>query len=162
MARHPTLLYCLHAVYINNVSKGFAVLFSSPKGSRSSLCFPISRQAEIPPFPNHSAMAPPTATDAQPLLSEPPKASLFDPKYTQRVIDTIGPRANPRLREIMVSLIRHMHDFVRETELTLEELLAGLEVVIAAGKMSDGGRNEVLMLCDVLGLEKCVFPSWCF
>ena len=56
-------------------------------------------------------------------------AEEFDPDFTQAVIDTIGPDANPRLRQIMPSLIRHVHDFVRENRITTTEWMAALELV---------------------------------
>lgn len=61
---------------------------------------------------------------------EPSQASpRYDPTFTDRVIAATGPNANPRLAQIMPSLIRHLHDFARESHLTVAEWAAGVEFV---------------------------------
>jgi len=77
----------------------------------------------------------------------------FDPLFTQHVIDSIGPKTSPRVRKLMSSLIRHVHDFARENELTVDEWMEGVQLMNWAGKMSDDKRNEGQLVCDVLGLE---------
>lgn len=79
--------------------------------------------------------------------------SKFDPSFTQHVVDSIGPKCTPRMREVMSCLIRHVHDFARETELTVDEWMQGVELLNQAGKMSDDKRNEGQLVCDVIGLE---------
>jgi len=79
--------------------------------------------------------------------------SRFDPNFTQHVIEAIGPKTTPRMRQVMGSLIRHIHDFARENELTIDEWMAGVEMINWAGKMSDNKRNEGQLMCDVIGLE---------
>jgi hypothetical protein len=64
------------------------------------------------------------------------------------------------MREVMPALIRHLHDFAREVELTVDEWAAGVSLVNWAGQMSTDRRNEGQLLCDVLGLESYV--SMCF
>lgn len=49
--------------------------------------------------------------------------------YTDRVIKSIGPKTDARLKEVMASLIRHVHDFAREVDLTFDEWMAGVEMV---------------------------------
>lgn len=49
--------------------------------------------------------------------------------YTEQVIKSIGPKTDARLKEVMISLIRHVHDFAREVDLTFDEWMAGLEMV---------------------------------
>ena len=65
----------------------------------------------------------------------------------------MGPNTSPRVREVMTALIRHMHDFAREVNLTTEEYLAACDFMVRAGHMSDDKRNEVVLLTDVFGLE---------
>ena len=79
--------------------------------------------------------------------------SRFDSTFTQHVIEAMGPKTTPRMRQVMGSLIRHIHDFARETELTVDEWMAGVEMINWAGKMSDNKRNEGQLMCDVIGLE---------
>lgn len=52
-----------------------------------------------------------------------------DPNFTENVIAAMGPKTSPRMREVMTSLIRHLHDFARETNLTVSEWMAGVELV---------------------------------
>jgi catechol 1,2-dioxygenase len=80
----------------------------------------------------------------------------MDSDFTQRVIDAMGPKTTPRVREIMGPLIQHIHDFAREVELTWDEWMAGVNIINEAGKMSDEKRNEGQLVCDVLGLESLV------
>lgn len=60
----------------------------------------------------------------------------YDPRFTDSVIAATGRDANPRLKEIMPSLIRHMHDFAREVDLTVAEWMAGVEMVSASEPLS--------------------------
>ncbi len=80
-------------------------------------------------------------------------ASRFDPDFTQKVVDAMGPKTSPRMRQLMTSLIRHVHDFARENELTVDEWMKGVELINWAGKMSNDRRNEGQLVCDVIGLE---------
>ena len=82
--------------------------------------------------------------------------SRFDPKFTQHVIDTIGPKTSPRNREVLSALIRHLHDFAREIELTVDEWMMGVRFVNSIGQISDAKRNEGQRISDVLGLESYV------
>ncbi|KUI69861.1 Catechol 1,2-dioxygenase [Cytospora mali] len=83
----------------------------------------------------------------------------FDPNFTQAVIDNMGPKTTPRNREVLGALIRHLHDFTREVELTIDEWMGAVHFVNALGalyKESNGTRNETHRICDVLGLESLV------
>lgn len=79
--------------------------------------------------------------------------SRFDPKFTENIIRAMGPKTDPRMRTVMTSLINHLHDFARDIELTVDEWSAGVEMLIWAGKMSSDRRNEMQLVCDVVGLE---------
>jgi catechol 1,2-dioxygenase len=68
----------------------------------------------------------------------------------------MGPATTPRMRVVMGLLIQHLHDFAREAELTVDEWMAGVEMINWAGKMSDDKRNEGQLMCDVIGVESCV------
>jgi len=56
----------------------------------------------------------------------------------------------------MTALIRHIHDFTREVELTVDEWMMGVKFVNAIGQISDAKRNEGQRISDVLGLESLV------
>lgn len=80
--------------------------------------------------------------------------SKYDPDFTNHVIQSMGPNTNPRLKTVMTSLIRHVHDFAREVDLTVDEWMAGVQMINWAGQMSTDRRNEGQLLCDVIGLER--------
>lgn len=75
---------------------------------------------------------------------------------TDVFMDYMGPDMNPRLREVMGSLVRHLHDFAREVNLTHEEWNVGINFLEAAGEISDKERHEFVLLSDVLGLSSLV------
>ncbi|KXT15310.1 hypothetical protein AC579_2819 [Pseudocercospora musae] len=77
-------------------------------------------------------------------------------QWTENIINSMGPKTDDRLREVMSSLIRHVHDFAREVDLTLDEWMAGVQLINWAGQMSTNKRNEGQLLCDVIGLESLV------
>ena len=58
-----------------------------------------------------------------------PQTHRFDPDFTQSVIDATGSKASPRIRKVMASMIKHIHDFARENEITVDEWMAGVEMV---------------------------------
>ena len=57
------------------------------------------------------------------------KAPGFDTNLTSQVIGATGPKANPRLASILPNLIRHLHDFMRESAITSEELMSTFDLV---------------------------------
>ncbi len=79
--------------------------------------------------------------------------NLNENTITEEVNSRIADRASPRLREIVTSLTRHLHDFVREVELTEEELMQGIRFLTETGKMCDDKRQEFILLSDTLGVS---------
>ncbi|KAI1079863.1 aromatic compound dioxygenase [Whalleya microplaca] len=87
------------------------------------------------------------------------KASRFNPEFTQHVLDIMGPKTTERNRVVLSSLIRHLHDFSREVELSIDEWMAGVHFVNAVGRIyaeSGQTRNEAHRISDILGLETLV------
>ncbi|PGH27593.1 hypothetical protein AJ80_00606 [Polytolypa hystricis UAMH7299] len=80
----------------------------------------------------------------------------YDPSFTSAVIDLMGPKTSDRNREIMGSLIRHIHEFAREVDLTPDEWTIGVNFINSIGQMSDSKRNEGHRICDIIGLETLV------
>ncbi|KAH8164868.1 hypothetical protein CIB48_g3379 [Xylaria polymorpha] len=87
---------------------------------------------------------------------ESEKNTKYDPHFTDSVIAATGRYANPRLKQAMPALLRHLHDFAREVDLTVAEWIAGVEMINEAGRMSTNKRNETQLICDILGLESLV------
>jgi hydroxyquinol 1,2-dioxygenase len=73
----------------------------------------------------------------------------------QQLVDTVvasfDKAEDPRLKELMQSLTRHLHSFLREVRLTEEEWNAAIEFLTAAGHITDDKRQEFVLLSDVLG-----------
>jgi len=67
-----------------------------------------------------------------------------------------GTARDPRLAEIMRSLVHHLHDFAREVQLTEEEWLAAMLWLTKTGQISDEKRLEFILGSDVLGLSMLV------
>ena len=63
---------------------------------------------------------------------------------------------DPRFKQVMTSLIRHLHAFVRETEPTEAEWLAGIQFLTATGRKCDDRRQEFILLSDTLGVSMLV------
>jgi len=77
-------------------------------------------------------------------------------QLTQQVISAYAGAPEPRLRELLAALIRHLHAFAVETQLTPQEWMAGIEFLTATGQKCDAERQEFILLSDVLGLSSLV------
>jgi hydroxyquinol 1,2-dioxygenase len=63
---------------------------------------------------------------------------------------------DPRLKQIMQSLIKHLHAFVRDIEPTEKEWAVAIDFLTRAGQMSDEKRQEVILFSDVMGVSMLV------
>jgi catechol 1,2-dioxygenase len=63
---------------------------------------------------------------------------------------------DPRLRQIMLSLIGHLHAFVKEVNLTEAEWFRAIEILTKAGHLSDDKRQEFILFSDTLGVSMVV------
>jgi hydroxyquinol 1,2-dioxygenase len=72
------------------------------------------------------------------------------------VIESFAGTADPRLRDILTHLVRHLHAFARETELTIPEWEQAIGFLTATGHKCDDERQEFILLSDVLGLSMLV------
>ncbi|MBO0806097.1 MAG: hydroxyquinol 1,2-dioxygenase [Nocardiopsaceae bacterium] len=69
------------------------------------------------------------------------------------VVESFAPSTDPRLREILASLVRHLHSFAREVELTIGEWEQAIDFLTRTGQKCDDKRQEFILLSDVLGLS---------
>ncbi|RKF14367.1 hydroxyquinol 1,2-dioxygenase [Alginatibacterium sediminis] len=67
-----------------------------------------------------------------------------------------GDETDPRVKELMGSLAKHLHDFVKETKLTHDEWRKALELLKWTGDITTPERNEFVLLSDVLGISSLV------
>jgi hydroxyquinol 1,2-dioxygenase len=75
---------------------------------------------------------------------------------TGAVVASFEGAADPRLREVLGSLVRHLHGFVREVEPTFEEWERAIGFLTATGQKCDDTRQEFILLSDVLGVTMLV------
>ena len=75
---------------------------------------------------------------------------------TQNVLDSMAQAPDPRLKKVMTSLISHLHDFIREVELTQEEWALGVQFLTRTGHMCDEKRQEFILLSDISGVTMLV------
>ena len=61
-----------------------------------------------------------------------------------------------RLRQVMQTLVRHLHAFVREVEPSQAEWFTVIDWLTRTGKMCDDRRQEFILLSDVLGVSMLV------
>jgi hydroxyquinol 1,2-dioxygenase len=63
---------------------------------------------------------------------------------------------DPRLRQVMGSLIKHLHGFVRDIEPTEKEWATAIDFLTRVGKMCDDKRQEFILFSDVMGVSMLV------
>jgi catechol 1,2-dioxygenase len=64
--------------------------------------------------------------------------------------------SDPRLREIMVSLVRHLHAFVRDVRLTEPEFREATAILNEIGKLTTDTHNEAVLMAGSLGVSGLV------
>ncbi|MDO9361190.1 MAG: intradiol ring-cleavage dioxygenase [Polaromonas sp.] len=79
--------------------------------------------------------------------------NLNQDTITQAVIARFAETPDARLKELMTSLVQHLHAFAREVKLTEAEWMAGIEFLTATGQKCDDKRQEFILLSDTLGLS---------
>ena len=77
-------------------------------------------------------------------------------QLTKQVLAAYAGTPDPRLRQLLTSLIGHLHAFAVETRLTRQEWLAGVDFLTATGQKCDDERQEFILLSDVLGFSSLV------
>jgi len=72
---------------------------------------------------------------------------------TQAVIGRLSGCTDPRFKQVMTSLVTHLHDFVRDVRLTEEEWITAIQFLTAVGKTVTPKRHEFILLSDTLGVS---------
>src|SRR6267378_2300666 len=78
--------------------------------------------------------------------------------FAELTEDVIGrmKNAEPRLREVMTLLIRHLHAFTREAALTHAEWRVAIDFLTRTGQICSDSRQEFILLSDILGVSMLV------
>ena len=82
--------------------------------------------------------------------------NLTEENLTDAVLAKLEGATDPRFKQIMTSLIKHLHAFVREVELTEAEWFAAIQFLTATGQKCDDKRQEYILLSDTLGVSMLV------
>ncbi len=77
-------------------------------------------------------------------------------ELTEHVLSVMAQTTDPRLREIMIALARHLHSFVREVRLTEDEFRAATALIARLGQLTTDTHNEVVLMAGSLGVSPLV------
>src|ERR1700759_3475473 len=80
-------------------------------------------------------------------------SNLTEDTITAAVQETFDTSTDERFRQVLVSLVQHLHDFARDVRLTGDEWFTAMDFIERMGKISSPTRQEVVLLSDILGLS---------
>ena len=84
-------------------------------------------------------------------------AELFSEAHSAEVVcASFADTDDPRLQRVLTSLVTHLHEFVKDVELTVEEWATAIRFLTETGQACTGTRQEFIMLSDVLGISMLV------
>ncbi|GJJ13371.1 hypothetical protein Clacol_007623 [Clathrus columnatus] len=90
----------------------------------------------------------------------PPKEPLPLPEndeiLTKNALKVFDETPNPRHKFIFQNLVRHLHAFVKETDISTEEWMATIQFLTETGQKCTSIRQEFILLSDVLGVSALV------
>jgi catechol 1,2-dioxygenase len=75
---------------------------------------------------------------------------------TDAVVDAFQQTKDPRTREILLSLVKHLHAFIRDVHLTEEEFQNAVGIVARLGQLTNDRHNEVVLMSGSLGVSTLV------
>ena len=75
---------------------------------------------------------------------------------TDEALARLNESPDPRFREIMTSVVRHVHEIVREVEPSMAEWEQAIQFLTEVGHWSDDKRQEFIILSDTLGITMLV------
>lgn len=73
---------------------------------------------------------------------------------TPAVLKVMEQTEDPRLREIMVSLVKHLHGFIRDVRLTETEFQQATKILNTMGQQSNDKHNEFVLMAGSLGVRR--------
>ncbi len=75
---------------------------------------------------------------------------------TPAVVAAMQQTSDPRLREILIALVKHLHAFVREVRLTEAEFREATAILNEIGKLQTDSHNEFVLMSGSLGVSSLV------
>ncbi|RYZ11485.1 MAG: hypothetical protein EOO70_09705, partial [Myxococcaceae bacterium] len=79
--------------------------------------------------------------------------ALTEADITPAVLERLAKAENPRFKQVMTSLITHLHAFVRDVRLTEEEWITAIQFLTRVGQTCTDRRQEFILLSDTLGVS---------
>jgi hydroxyquinol 1,2-dioxygenase len=79
-----------------------------------------------------------------------------DTELTEAVIRSFDETPNPRVKFLLETLVKSMHDFVRKTDLTQDEWMYAIDFLTRVGQKCTPTRQEFILLSDVFGVSMLV------
>ena len=124
----------------------------------------VAKLATSTPYPNPREV---TADGVLGLLQDawsgarPPSAhpTTSVPNFswlTDQVVASFAGTPDPRLRRLIVDLVRHLHTFAETNDLTQEEWQVAIDFLTRTGQLSSATRQEFVLLSDTLGVSSMV------
>ncbi|WP_033288653.1 dioxygenase [Amycolatopsis jejuensis] len=83
-------------------------------------------------------------------------ASFSEERSAEIVAGSFADTTDPRLKQVLTSLVSHLHAFVKDVELTETEWQHAIDFLTAVGHKCDDTRQEFVLLSDVLGVSMLV------
>jgi protocatechuate 3,4-dioxygenase beta subunit len=75
---------------------------------------------------------------------------------TEAVLGEMHRTPNARTKELLASLVKHLHAFVRETRLSEREFQEAIGIVNAIGQKTTPSHNEAMLMAGALGVSNLV------
>jgi protocatechuate 3,4-dioxygenase beta subunit len=75
---------------------------------------------------------------------------------TDVVVDAFKNTPNPRVREILTALVKHLHAFARDVHLTEEEFEQAVQYVVRLGQKTTDTHNEAVLMSGSLGFSTLI------
>ena len=75
---------------------------------------------------------------------------------TDAVVESLSQTKDARLKTVMTSLVHHLHDFVRDVELSFDEWNLAIDFLTRTGQICSDKRQEFILLSDTLGVSMLV------
>lgn len=83
--------------------------------------------------------------------------NVIESLISQQAVRSFNGAPDARYKQIMQSLVRHLHAFVSDVELTEQEWFEGIRFLTETGQTCDGlVRQEFILLSDTLGVSMLV------
>jgi protocatechuate 3,4-dioxygenase beta subunit len=83
-------------------------------------------------------------------------ARFSEERSAEVVAASFADTPDPRLREVLTSLVRHLHAFTKDVGLTVDEWATAIRFLTEVGQKCSPVRQEFILLSDVLGVSMLV------